>query len=142
LQEAIRAARAVLLIASPEARSSRHVQETLQIARIYRSRVCTVLIDGEDWQECVPKDSGEFFAMIDARKKNDDQVFDEIIVALGGDRLTRSMTEELAELLIERRNPFKDLSSRMVPSAPTSIDRTDSCHNASRWWARIATLVD
>jgi len=111
LQEAIRAARAVLLIASPEARSSRHVQETLQIARIYRSRVCTVLIDGEDWQECVPKDSGEFFAMIDARKKNDDQVFDEIIVALGGDRLTRSTTEELAELLIEPRNPFKGLNA-------------------------------
>ncbi len=37
LQETIRAAQAVLLIASPQARSSRSVQEALQLARIYNS---------------------------------------------------------------------------------------------------------
>ena len=38
LQEAIRTAQVVLVIASPEARSSRHVQHALQIAGIYGVR--------------------------------------------------------------------------------------------------------
>src|SRR5437764_141851 len=61
-QEAIRTAQAVLLIASPEARSSRHVQKALQLAGVYKSPICTVWVDGESWQECIPPDCCELFA--------------------------------------------------------------------------------
>lgn len=111
LQEAIRAAQAVLLIASPEARSSRHVQESLQIARIYRSRVCALLIEGENWQECIPNESGEFLAMIDARGKSDDQVFEEVRAALGEDRQAASAAEEPEKPLPPPRNPYKGLNA-------------------------------
>src|SRR5436309_3226889 len=75
LQEAIRTAQAVLLIASPEARSSRLVQKALQMAGIYRSPICGVWLDGEYWQECVPTDCGELFTKIDVRKSNDHRIF-------------------------------------------------------------------
>src|SRR6266496_538106 len=83
-QEAIRTAQAVLLIASPEARSSRHVQHAVQIAGIYQCQMCAVWIDGEHWQECIPKDSGEFFATIDVREQHDRQIFAEIVETLEG----------------------------------------------------------
>jgi transcriptional regulator with XRE-family HTH domain len=118
LQEAIRVAQAVLLIASPQARSSRSVQEVLQLARIYKNRVCAVWIDGEHWQECFPKDSGEFFAIIDVRKNNDNQGVDEIIAALRVERPTISESEVVAttineteELPVEPRNPYKGLKA-------------------------------
>src|SRR5215469_2509660 len=82
LQEAIRTAQAVLLIASPEARSSRHVQKALQMAGIYRSPICGVWLDGQYWQECVPTDCGELSARIDGRKRNDARIFDEIVTML------------------------------------------------------------
>src|SRR5436305_242712 len=78
-QETLRAAQVVLLIASPEARSSRHVQKALQLAGIYKSPLCAVWIEGECWQECVPPDCGELFATIDARKNHDSRVFEAII---------------------------------------------------------------
>ena len=118
LQETIRAAQAVLLIASPQARSSRSVQEALQLAKIYNSRVCVVWIDGRHWQECIPKDSGEFFAIIDARKNKDIQGIDEIIAALKVEQPTKSETEVVAttineteELTVEPRNPYKGLKA-------------------------------
>jgi transcriptional regulator with XRE-family HTH domain/energy-coupling factor transporter ATP-binding protein EcfA2 len=118
LQEAIRSAQAVLLIASPEARSSHHVQKALHIAGIYRSQVCAVWIDGENWQECVPKDCGEFFATIDARKHTDARVFDELVVTLEEIRLASNATAvsvttttESAEPPGEPRNPYKGLKA-------------------------------
>ena len=42
LQEVVRAAQVILLIVSPETRSSRYVQDTLQIANIYKRPVCAV----------------------------------------------------------------------------------------------------
>src|SRR6266566_2209558 len=118
LQEAIRSTQAVLLIASPEARSSRHVQKALQIAGIYRSPVCAVWIDGERWQECVPTDSGEFFATIDVRENNDHHVFDEIVATLEENWLASNeaavsviTTNELIEPPLEPRNPYKGLKA-------------------------------
>ena len=118
LQEAIRAAQVVLLIASLEARSSRSVQEALQLARIYKNRVCVVWIDGEHWQDCIPKDNGEFFAILDVRKNIDNHGVDEIIAALRVDQPTLSKSEYIAttinamdELPIEPRNPYKGLKA-------------------------------
>jgi TIR domain len=82
LQEAIHSAKTVLLIVSPEARYSRLVHKALQIAEIYRTPLCAVWIDGEDWQECLPSYCGELFATIDARERSDHRVFDEIATML------------------------------------------------------------
>ena len=116
LQETIRTAQVVLLIASPEARSSRLVQKTLHIAGIYRSHICAIWIDGEYWQECLPPDCGELSATIDARKHNDARVFDEIVARLEEIRLTSNAiagsvptTNESAEPPSEPRNPYKGL---------------------------------
>src|SRR6516162_3502315 len=49
LGEAIRAAKMILLIVSPEARSSRHVREALEIGRMYQRLICAVWIEGENW---------------------------------------------------------------------------------------------
>jgi hypothetical protein len=118
LQEAIRTAQAVLLIASPEARSSRHVQKALQIAGIYKSHICAVWIDGECWQESVPPDCGELFATIDARQNHDPHVFDEIIAKLEEVRLASNepavslpTTNASAEPPLEPRNPYKGLKA-------------------------------
>ena len=118
LQEAIRAAQVVLLIASPQARSSRLVQHAVQIAGIYQCRMCAVWINGEHWQECIPKDSGEFFATIDVREQRDRQIFTEIVetieeVWLGSNEraIAASPTHEPAEPLPEPRNPYKSLKA-------------------------------
>jgi len=118
LQTAIRTAQIVLLIASPQARSSRHVQQALQIAGIYRSPIYAIWIDGESWQECVPKDSGEFVATIDVREQHGLQVFAEIVamleeIWLASDDTAAAApsTNECAELLLEPRNPYKGLKA-------------------------------
>jgi predicted outer membrane repeat protein len=118
LQEAIRAAQVLLLIASPQACSSRHVQHSLQIARIYQSQICALWIAGERLQECVPKDHGEFFATLDVREQLDLQVFEGIVSTLeevlNASRETaeiKASTSESTELLPEPRNPYKGLEA-------------------------------
>ena len=71
LGEAIRAAQMILLIVSPEARSSRHVREALEIGRMYQRPVCAVWIEGENWQECLPPNEQELPIRIDARMSDD-----------------------------------------------------------------------
>ena len=78
LGEAIRAAQMILLIVSPEARSSRHVREALEIGRMYRRPVCAVWIEGEDWQECLPPNEQELPIAIDARMSDDASLFEEV----------------------------------------------------------------
>ncbi len=118
LQEVIRIARVVLLIVSPEARSSRHIQDTLLIARIYRRPVCAIWIDGEHWQECVPKDCGELYSMIDARMRYDQSALDEMFVKLEQAWTASSNSAVFVSALnnspgehIEPRNPYKGLKA-------------------------------
>jgi TIR domain len=54
LRTAIRAARAVLLIASPNARSSRYVRDELRIAELYQRPVYPLWIAGTHWMDAVP----------------------------------------------------------------------------------------
>ena len=70
LGEAIRAAQMLLLIVSPEARSSRHVREALEIARMYQRPICGVWIEGENWQECLPSNEQELSLALDARSSD------------------------------------------------------------------------
>src|SRR5260370_27663870 len=82
LREVVRTAQVILLILSPEARSSRHVREALEMASVYQRPVCGVWIEGEHWQECLPKSSLELAALIDARERDDSFVLEEITRAL------------------------------------------------------------
>ena len=45
---------ALLLIASPQTRSSRYVADELRIAELYGRRVYPLWVEGEQWMECVP----------------------------------------------------------------------------------------
>jgi transcriptional regulator with XRE-family HTH domain len=116
LQEAIRASQGILVIASPDARTSRHVQEALQLAKIYRRPVYAVWIKGEDWQECLPRDDSELFTTIDARQGYDPFQLDEIITTLeraqpatSKDRVSSATVNETPERATEPRNPYKGL---------------------------------
>jgi peptide/nickel transport system substrate-binding protein len=82
LREIVRTAQVILVIVSPEARTSRHVREALETASRYQRPVCSVWIEGEHWQECLPKNSGELAAPIDARGRDDAALLEEIATAL------------------------------------------------------------
>jgi peptide/nickel transport system substrate-binding protein len=82
LSEIVQAAQAILVIISPQSRSSRHVRETLELARSYQRPVYGVWIEGEHWQEYLPKGSAEFSALIDARTSDDPILIREIATAL------------------------------------------------------------
>ena len=118
LQETIRAAQVLLLMVSPQARSSRHIQEALQMAKIYKRQICVVWIDGEHWQECIPGDLGELYVMIDARKRDDHTLFNELIATLEPTWLSskdtpgpNSAPNELPGPHSEPRNPYKGLNA-------------------------------
>ena len=54
LREAIRAASAVLLVASPASRASRYVPDELRIAEMYQRPIVPVWVDGTQWMESIP----------------------------------------------------------------------------------------
>jgi transcriptional regulator with XRE-family HTH domain len=118
LQEAIRAANLLLLIVSPQAPSSRHVHDVLQLAKIYGRRVCAVWIEGEHWQECLPRDCSELSTTIDARKGYEESVLNEIVAtlekaSLPSDEIAISPCEphESSKSPSEPRNPYKGLNA-------------------------------
>src|SRR2546421_3013363 len=88
LGEFVRSAQVILVIVSPEARASRHVREALETASRYQRPVCGVWIEGEHWQQCLPKGNGELAAPIDARGREDAVLLEEVATALERARLT------------------------------------------------------
>jgi peptide/nickel transport system substrate-binding protein len=82
LPEIIRTAQAILVIISPAARTSRHVRETLRLARQYQRPVCGVWIEGENLQECLPQDAATLTISLDVRLKEEGRLFEEIVFAL------------------------------------------------------------
>src|SRR6266516_134354 len=88
LREAVQAAQVILVIVSPEASSSRHVREALETASRYQRPVCGVWIEGEHWQECLPKGSDELAVLLDARTSNGPVLIGEIATALERVELT------------------------------------------------------
>jgi transcriptional regulator with XRE-family HTH domain len=117
LGEAIRAAQMIVLIVSPEARSSRHVREALEIGRMYQRRVCGVWIGGENWQECLPADEQDLPMVIDARSSDADPgLFEEIVTLLQRGwpepETSNATTPEVSQVqggISEPRNPYKGL---------------------------------
>jgi predicted outer membrane repeat protein len=122
LRETIRAAQVILLIVSPQARSSRYIREALEVGRMYRLPVCTVWIEGEHWQECLPLSENELPISIDARTRDDPGLF-----------------EEIATLL----QPTLSGSGTSLASAPAESEAHEDmclqqafCQDAERWQQR------
>jgi transcriptional regulator with XRE-family HTH domain len=82
LRKIVRTAQAILVIVSPEASSSRHVRDALEMASRYQRPVSGVWIKGERWQECLPKGSDKLAALIDARTSEGPFQVEEIATAL------------------------------------------------------------
>src|SRR6266536_4453130 len=118
LREVVRAAQVILLVVSPEARSSRHVREALEVGRLYRRPVCAVWIEGEDWSECLPPDEQELSVSIDARMRDDPGLSEEIATLLqqgwpGPDPTIASAPGASPEqgAVSDPRNPYKGLQA-------------------------------
>jgi len=78
---AIRAAAAVVLVASPSVGSSRYVPDELRIAEMYRRPVYPVWLRGEEWMECVPLGWGGT-EYLDARGTAYAAALDQLVAAL------------------------------------------------------------
>ncbi|HZU02312.1 MAG TPA: choice-of-anchor Q domain-containing protein [Ktedonobacteraceae bacterium] len=118
LRETIRTAQMILLIVSPEARTSRHVREALEVGRMYRRPICAVWIEGEHWQDCLPPDEYELSISFDARRRDDANLFEEIATLLQqscSDCGTASASvpgESQGQVPVsEPRNPYKGLQA-------------------------------
>ncbi len=134
LRMAIRAARAVLYIASPNARSSRYVKDELEIAKMYRRPVYPIWIAGTQWMEAVPIGWGRT-QYIDARESRYETAISELVEILNKTSSTPPKPPELdtaipelvgvlnktpstppkpPELDFEPRNPYKALQAFTV----------------------------
>jgi hypothetical protein len=105
LRTAIRAARAVLLIASPHARSSRYVRDELRIAEMYQRPVYPLWIAGTQWMDAVPLGWGGA-QYIDARESRYESAMPELVELLSK---ASSTPAKAPELDFEPRNPYKGL---------------------------------
>ncbi len=94
LHEAARAAQVILVIISPEASSSRHVREALELASRYRRPVCGVWIEGEHWHGYLPKGSFELAALLDARTSDGTVLIGEITTTLERVGLTAPKSDQ------------------------------------------------
>jgi TIR domain/AAA ATPase domain/Right handed beta helix region len=105
LRTAIRTAHAVLLVASPNARTSRYVKDELRVAEMYQRPVYPIWIAGNQWMEAVPLGWGGM-QYIDAREGRYKGAIPEIVAAL---RKTSFLPHTSSALDFEPRNPYKGL---------------------------------
>jgi serine/threonine protein kinase len=118
VRQAIRAAQIVLLVVSPQTRSSPEVKEHLRIADIYRRPIRYVWAAGDDIRELLPARTGPA-VVIDARGPRYRQALDEIMGHLERERGLIIATRQAEEPAFEPRNPYKGLH------AFTQQDRAD-----------------
>jgi len=81
LRKAIRHAAAVVLVASPSARSSRYVKDELRIAEMYRRPVYPLWAMGDEWMDAVPIGWGGT-QYIDAREERYQEALHEMVMIL------------------------------------------------------------
>jgi peptide/nickel transport system substrate-binding protein len=135
LREIVRTAQVIVVIVSPDARASRHVREALELASKYQRPVCGVWIEGERWQECLPKGNGELAALIDVRTSDSPVLNGEMATALKRVGLTsadngRSASVDpegqvrVSELLTSSKEPQAvDLTSNHTLEPPVAATR-------------------
>jgi serine/threonine protein kinase len=118
-RQAIRAAHVVLLVLTPQTRSSATVKEHLRIASLYQRSMLCVWAQGNDLHDLLP-DGAERATIIDARGQRYKQALDEIITFLVREqRGVTTVETPLPVLDFEPRNPYKGLR------AFTQHDRAD-----------------
>ena len=83
LRVAISGAKAVILIASPDARASRYVKDELRIAEMYKRRIYPLWVAGAQWMDSIPIGWGGT-QYIDARESGYFIAVDELAAALRG----------------------------------------------------------
>jgi peptide/nickel transport system substrate-binding protein len=76
------AASALVVVLSPSAKTSRHVQNALAAARAQGLAVYGVWIEGDSWEACLPTDDGDRIAPLDARTGNSVALAEEIMATL------------------------------------------------------------
>ncbi len=103
LRTAIRAADAVLLVASPNARSSRYVKDELRIAQMYQRPIYPVWVTGTQWMEAIPLGLGGM-QYIDAREERYTSALSEIVFTLLNQILSHAIpTKACGRLLLQMR---------------------------------------
>ena len=109
VREAIRAAQAVLLIASSNARSSRYVKDELRIAEMYQRPVYPIWVAGVQWMEAIPLGWGGM-QYIDAREARFQAALSEIVAVLGTlPSEAPLVSSKDPGVDFELRNPYKGL---------------------------------
>src|SRR5258708_2994677 len=119
VRNAIRAAHAVLLVASPSARSSRYVKDELRIAEMHPRPVYPFWRAGTMWMDSVPR-GWDGTKYIDGREGRYETALHDIIEALMGvlseltkdaepHETTRDVEPHETTRDIESRNPYKGL---------------------------------
>ncbi|GAC1375332.1 MAG: hypothetical protein NVSMB44_43850 [Ktedonobacteraceae bacterium] len=109
-RQAIRAAQIVLLVLTPQTRSSTAVKEHLRIAELYRRRLLCIWVQGDDLCRLLPP-GAEQAPIIDARGQRYKQSIDEIVTALEREQRGTVVVTPLPTLNFEPRNPYKGLRS-------------------------------
>jgi WD40 repeat protein len=110
IRTAIRACQAVVLIASPHARTSVHVKGELRVAEMYQRPVYPVWAAGTRWMDVVPLLSLSSMQYIDARETSYQAAFPELVRELRA--LPSEATDKLptvSDVYVEPRNPYKGL---------------------------------
>jgi transcriptional regulator with XRE-family HTH domain len=161
LRGSIRTAKVILLIISPEARTSRHVREALELARMYQRPLCGVWIEGKSWQACLPKGSGELSAPIDARGRDGPGFFEEVIreleqrgLAPGPSTLSTAVQPKIPTSTLPPRNPYKGLQAfrgedrqdffgrkALIDELTVALERSFSEEQHSLQYARLLHIV-
>jgi serine/threonine protein kinase len=116
LQEAIRSAHRVVVVVTPQTRSSRQVREHLHLAQVYQRKLVLVWIQGEEMATLLQDQMLRQFRpvdVVDARGGRYQTALEELLVCLREETLLPPLqaTEDLITLRmpLEPRNPYKGL---------------------------------
>ncbi len=150
LRTAIRAARAAVLIASPEARSSRYVRDELRIAELYQRPVYPLWIAGTHWMDAVPLGWGGA-QYLDARESRYETAIPELVELLNKASSTPAKPPEPE---FEPRNPYKGLRAfsaedahdffgrdRLINELVSALEGTLVAEEKSQQCARLLAVV-
>lgn len=110
VRQAIRDARLVLVVASPNTRSSRAVKERLRIAAMYKRRLVIVWAEDDERTAAFPHQQMNI-PVIDAREMHYEEALDEIVAYLEEEAqpATTHLESAISEALVEPRKPYKGL---------------------------------
>src|SRR6266516_3726612 len=127
LRTAIKAASALILVASPDARRSRHVKDEIRVAEMYQLPIYPLWISGDQWIDAIPLGMGST-QHIDARGASYGEAIDQLVQVLKYMEDARSLSSSAeAQMLLplfKPRNPYKGLAAFRAQDANDFFGRT------------------